>query len=505
MSEEQVTKIGSEPRIWAVAGGKGGVGKSVISTLLAYWLARTGKRTVLVDLDLGGATIHTLMGIKSPPENLYDFVSKRYSSLEDICLSTPVENLRLIAGASEVLSLANPQFNQKVKLIKHLVNLNADYVVLDLGAGTSFNVLDFFLAANEKIVVLAPEPTSIQNAYILVRNSVYRMLSRLSRDYPSLQAIIKTAMDPGNKLNIRTVSELLEYVEEMGGDELADSLKDGLGLIRPAVAVNMVSNHNGKKASRIIQITSEKYLMIESVDVGSVAYDGQLSKMIAKMAPLVEIDRSSTALADIYAILGRLLGHREPDRTSVDKQTIMAGQPSIKTNHTKEDSSYQEVRVRKDNSAIVICPQCGLRYTVNAGKVTTRGRSCKLRCKCGHGFSVFFEFRETPRREYCVEGHYRPIREVYVKGGLRQTPMSEGFSKMLVKNISRNGIGFVVPTGHELQVGDTVEVMFALDDAQRSHVERTATVRWIGEGNHLGCEFTDFGHVDRATGFYVMT
>ena len=317
MTEEQVVKVTSEPRIWAVAGAKGGVGKSVISTLLAYWLARTGRRTVLVDFDLGGATIHTLMGIKSPSQNLNDFVTKKYSSLEDICIDTPVENLRLIAGASEVLSLANPYFTQKVKLIRHLVKIDADYVVLDLSAGTSFNVLDFFLAANEKIVVLTPEPTSIQNAYILVRNTVYRMLSRLSRKDGSLQALIQTAMDPRNELNIRTMRELLEYVEEIGGKDLVEPLKNGLGLIQPAVVVNMVRNHIEKNASRIIQITSEKYLMVEPINLGSVSYDKQLSAMIAEMAPLVDIGQSSTALADVYAIVERLLGHQESNRILV--------------------------------------------------------------------------------------------------------------------------------------------------------------------------------------------
>jgi hypothetical protein len=76
---------------------------------------------------------------------------------------------------------------------------------------------------------------------------------------------------------------------------------------------------------------------------------------------------------------------------------------------------------------------------------------------------------------------------------------------MLVKNISRTGIGFVVPSGHELEVGDSVELMFRLDDEERSHVERTAVVRRVVEGDYVGCEFTDIGHVDKATGFYVMT
>ena len=161
--------------------------------------------------------------------------------------------------------------------------------------------------------------------------------------------------------------------------------------------------------------------------------------------------------------------------------------------------------MRQDKSATVICPHCEIRYTVNAEKVTTRGQRYKLRCKCGESFSVFFEFRENPRREHCVEGHYCVIVEVYVRGTLRPIPPSKGFSRMLVKNISRTGIGFVVPTGHELQIGDKVELMFTLDDTEGSHVERTATVRWIAKRNYLGCEFMDIGHIDQATGFYLMT
>ena len=177
----------------------------------------------------------------------------------------------------------------------------------------------------------------------------------------------------------------------------------------------------------------------------------------------------------------------------------------MKTNQTEKNGSCQAVNVRQDNSAMVICPDCEVRYTVNAGKVTTRGRKSKLKCKCGHTFSVFFEFRENPRRELYVDGYYRPIREVYVRGAARTAPTSEGLVRVLVQNISRTGIGFVVPAGHEVKVGDRIEIMFTLDDAEGSQIERTAIVRRLAEENYLGCEFTDFGHVDKDTGFFVMT
>jgi hypothetical protein len=142
---------------------------------------------------------------------------------------------------------------------------------------------------------------------------------------------------------------------------------------------------------------------------------------------------------------------------------------------------------------------------VNAEKVTTRGRRYKSKCKCGQSFSVFFEFREHPRRELYVDGYYRPIREVYIRGAVRADSTSEDLVRVLVQNISRTGIGFVVPTGHDLKVEDRVEIMFTLDDAERSRIERSAIVRRLAERNYLGCEFADFGHVDKDTGFFVMT
>jgi predicted Zn finger-like uncharacterized protein len=174
----------------------------------------------------------------------------------------------------------------------------------------------------------------------------------------------------------------------------------------------------------------------------------------------------------------------------------------MKTDLTNEK---QAVYVGSDNSFTVICPHCRIRYKVNAGKVPTSGHSSKLRCKCKRSFSVFFEYREHPRRDLDGKGFYRTIKGVHVRGQYRTSPTSKRLTNMLVRNISRSGIGFVVPTGHELNIGDKVEVMFTLDDEDQSRIERSAAVRRIAEGNYLGCEFMDVGHFDKATGFYVTT
>ena len=290
----------------AIGGRKGGAGKSVFSTIVACWLARIGHRTVLMDVDLGDANLHTLLGIKSPDRTLNDFITRKFNDLGDICIDTSEKNLRLISGASDVLSLANPHFSQKIKLMTHLSRLDADYVVLDLGAGTSFNVLDFFLIAHKKIIVLTPEPTSIQNAYIFVRNAVYRKLSRLSSKNPSLQALIKIAMDPKNVLKIRTIKELFQFIEESDETNIIEVLKKEIGDIHLGVVTNMVKNEKEENAGRIVQIVAEKYLTITSTDLGCVSYDKHINTMVSDMVPLINLDQSSQAFGNVYEIANKL-------------------------------------------------------------------------------------------------------------------------------------------------------------------------------------------------------
>ena len=141
MQSENTT---NSPTIWAIGGGKGGVGKSLVSILLGISLARKGKKTMLVDADLGGANLHTLMGIKTPDRTLNDFVTRKYRSIEDICARTSIDNLQIICGASEILSLANPQYTQKNKILQSILKLPADHVLLDLGAGDILQRIGFF-------------------------------------------------------------------------------------------------------------------------------------------------------------------------------------------------------------------------------------------------------------------------------------------------------------------------------------------------------------------------
>ncbi len=296
------------PGIWAVGGGKGGVGKSVISLLLSLALSRCGQRTVLVDADLGGANLHTLMGIKTPARTLNDYLTRKYETLEEVCIRTDIKNLELICGASEILSFANPLFAQKTKMAQSILNLAVDHVVLDLGAGASYNVLDFYLIAKYPVVVLTPQPTSIHNAYGFVRNTVYRRLSRYVSQKPSLQEIVQKAMDPKNNNQMRTISDLFATVRKSHGEKVAFYLTKTIAKFRPLLITNMARNPKDGNASRIVQMVAEKYLTLEAQELGAMEYDPLLEEMINKMIPLSELPKYSRSNLTADRIVQKLIG-----------------------------------------------------------------------------------------------------------------------------------------------------------------------------------------------------
>ena len=167
------------PIIYPIGGGKGGVGKSFIAASLGVLIAKTGLKVALIDLDLGASNLHTFLGIPAPENGLDLFLNKETQRLENAAASTPITNLFFISSTNCTMEIANLFYAQKIKLINAIKQLPFDLVLLDLGAGTNFNTLDFFLTSNRGVFVCTPEPTSIENAFRFIRAVYLRKLKRL--------------------------------------------------------------------------------------------------------------------------------------------------------------------------------------------------------------------------------------------------------------------------------------------------------------------------------------
>ena len=158
-------------KIIGVSSGKGGVGKTMLTLNLASSLSKFGKKVLIFDADLGLANINVLMGL-IPKYNLYHVI-KKTKELKDIILNTN-EGFDLIAGASGYSKLANLDNEQRNSLISAFskIEKNYDFMIIDTGAGIDLNVTSFLIPADEIVVVITAEPTSITDSYGLIKSIV---------------------------------------------------------------------------------------------------------------------------------------------------------------------------------------------------------------------------------------------------------------------------------------------------------------------------------------------
>ena len=154
-------------RIIAVTSGKGGVGKTNISTNMGIAYAKMGKNVIVIDADLGLANVNVMMNI-IPKFNLYH-VMKKQKKMSDIIIDTEY-GIKFVAGASGFSKIANMEEAERSDFIKELYTLaEADIIIIDTSAGVSKNVLSFVAAADEVVIVTTSEPTAITDAYGIIK------------------------------------------------------------------------------------------------------------------------------------------------------------------------------------------------------------------------------------------------------------------------------------------------------------------------------------------------
>ena len=164
---QQIQHSGST-RVIAVTSGKGGVGKTSFSVNLAIQLSKRGKKVVIIDADFGLANVEIMLGIR-PQYNMADLIYHEMN-IDDIITKGPLD-IGFISGGSGVQDMVNLDKEQVKILIPKLVRLDslADVIIIDTGAGISDAVLEFVRSSPEVIIVATPEPTSITDAYSLLK------------------------------------------------------------------------------------------------------------------------------------------------------------------------------------------------------------------------------------------------------------------------------------------------------------------------------------------------
>jgi len=320
--------------MWAVGGGKGGVGKSIIAANLACGLAMQGNRVVLVDADLAGANMHTLFGIKYPERTLTDFLKKEVECFTDILIPTDIHNLSLICGVSDLLELANPLYAQKQRLIEGIASLDAEYIIIDIGAGSTLNNIDFFNMADAGILVTSATPTAVQNVYTFLKMALHRRILSLFSDVPGLKDSMSDALNDGQKGMVELVA-LVKKTDEAAAWKIVKTLVES----RYRLIVNMASEVEGLRISNALAGLAYQSLRVKVPCLGTLGLSPEIEQSVQKMRPIMLTENSITAHA-IRKITQKI---REESLQHVVQRPAAGNMPAQKA-AVKEEAPPEEVQ-----------------------------------------------------------------------------------------------------------------------------------------------------------------
>ncbi|MCR5288641.1 MAG: P-loop NTPase [Treponema sp.] len=292
-------------QIIPVASGKGGVGKSLLSANLAIALGQAGKKVILADLDLGASNLHLVIGQSSPKTGIGTWLAD-HTEFKDIIAPTDYENVSFIAGDSEVPGLSSLKVQQKNKLIKELSDLDADYVILDLGAGTHQIILDMFLLSPQGIIVTAPTVTATLNAYLFLKNAVFRLMyTTFKSGSKGAQWLEKLKMDSQSlqRLYIPKMIENLRAIDP----ENAMTFSSRMAQFHPRLSINMIDDPKDIEKAQKIRRSCAQYLGLDIDYLGVMYRDMLQDKALSSRLPVIIYKPQSVLSQAIYRIADKIL------------------------------------------------------------------------------------------------------------------------------------------------------------------------------------------------------
>lgn len=292
-------------QIIPIASGKGGVGKSLLAANLAISLGQQGKKVVLVDLDLGASNLHLVIGQHATGASIGSWFTEK-SEFKDIIQPTDYQNVSFIAGDSQIPDMTSLKRVQKIKLIRNLNNIDTDYVILDLGAGTHQFILDMFLLSPQGIIVSAPAVTATLNAYLFLKNAVFRLLyTTFKRGTPGREFLdnVKKNSASMQKLYIPQLVQSLAQVDP----QTTQLFVTRMNQFRPRLVMNMIEDPKDAEKAQRIKASCNQYLGLEIEYLGLMYRDILQEKALAAQLPLVVYKPQSVLGQAVYRVADKII------------------------------------------------------------------------------------------------------------------------------------------------------------------------------------------------------
>jgi len=329
------TQLTKRPRVLAVGGGKGGVGKTIVATMLGICLASLGKKTIVLDADFTGANLHGYLNNWNEDLSLNRYFMRRTYDLNELVQPTLFKHLFLIRGVS---GLVNTQYKywEKKKLLRAVRNLDADYVILDLGAGTSYTTIDFFLSADDHIVVLSPDALAIQDSYGFIRVSILRKLERAFHDHAEFMTPVRESADLTRGHSVQSLLSVLERLEDVPESWILLA-KNLLRTFTPKIIVNQVRQAEPGQEVQALRLAAKDLLNVQLSFWGVIHHDPVVQAAVKNLRPDLLLSADSSASADVVSIVHRNIIARELNAQKAEENDWQANR--------QDSKAYQHFRI----------------------------------------------------------------------------------------------------------------------------------------------------------------
>ncbi len=295
-------------RVLVVSGAKGGVGKTILATNLALYLATIGRRVVLVDAEQEGASVHTCLGVQRPGSTARSpFLDPHGGAATDPdelpITDTQIPNLRLMHGGVDEPARGARRRTTRARLRRVLSAVDAEYFVVDLGAGTSRSLLDFFLRSDVALFVSAPEPTAIDNTYRFVRAAFSRHLRDQAPDRETRRRLVERLRAMGNTPAPLDLARRLEAA----GDPLADLVRAAMDGFTFRFVLNQTRLRADLELGDAMRSAVRRRFGVEIDYLGHVDYDDTVWSCVRMRRPLLVESPGTKSAKSVEKIARRLL------------------------------------------------------------------------------------------------------------------------------------------------------------------------------------------------------
>ena len=293
------------PQLIAIGAGKGGVGKTFLTSNLGITLAKIQNKTLVVDLDLSCANLHTTLGMHPQTVGLKDYFEFN-RPLNELCVPTPVPNLQLLQGFWDQWSPVQLSQAQISKLVDDLRKLSFDQIIIDLGPGAPLANLEVFSTVDQRILISSPEPTSIEKTYRFIEAYVW---NQIQGHIPDSQKEVALKIFSEYRLNpIKPKMSALQFlIDQSGSQDLHINQFDQSSI---SVIINQSRSALDQHLGHAIKSVCYRFFQLPIKDLGFIDHDNAVWQAVRSREPFL-VAKPFTPVSGQLLSIAKQLTHQD--------------------------------------------------------------------------------------------------------------------------------------------------------------------------------------------------